>query len=142
MTEYFNIEDIMISNDAIIGEIFRNTTINSALIKTPHMIDVAKRIGQLCENYFYRVSIEIATLGMLNRDDGKVDIEAKKAALMVYGVICSYVEKAGILTEEEMSDDVRDIQSIHDSVFFENLHQLLMEFANKFDNLNQQFYHA
>ena len=142
MTEYFNTDDIMISNDAVIGEIFKNTTINSALIKTPYMLDVAKAIGQLCEHYFYRVSIEISTLYMLNRDDGKVDIESKKAALMVYGVICSYIEKAGILTEEEMSDDIKDIQSIHDSVFYQNLHGLLMDFATKFDNLNQQFYHA
>jgi hypothetical protein len=142
MTEYYNIEDIMISEDAMIGEIFRNTTINSALHKTPHMLDITHKIGQLCEHYFYRVSIDIATINMLNRDDEEVDIELKKAALLVYGVMCNYIVKLGILTEEEISEDVKDIQNIHDSNFYKGLHDILMEFAIKFDALNNQFYHA
>lgn len=143
MTEYYNIEDIMISEDAMIGEIFRNTTINSALHKTPHMLNISKKIASLCEDYFYKISINLATFAMIdNKDDMKVDIVFKKNCLLVYSVIVNYLSKTEILTEDEMGDDIQDIQNINDSNFYNDLNHLLMEFAISFDMLNNQFYHA
>ena len=143
MVEYYNIEDIMISNDEIIGEIFRHTTINSALYKTNHMLDISKKISNLCQDYFYKISINLATFAMIdNKDDMKVDITFKKNCLLVYSVIVNYLSKTEILTDEEMEEDIKDIQNINDSGFYNDLNHLLMEFAISFDILNNSFYHA
>ena len=143
MNEYFNVDNIMISNDEIIGEIFRNTTINSALHKTEHMLNISKKIARLCEDYFYKISINLATFAMIdNKDDMKVDITFKKNCLLVYSVIVNYLSKTEILTEEEMEQDIKDIQNINDSQFYNDLNHLLMEFAISFDMLNNNFYHA
>ena len=143
MVEYYNIEDIMISEDAMIGEIFRHTTINSALYKTNHMLDISKKISNLCQDYFYKISINLATFAMIdNKDDMKVDITFKKNCLLVYSVIVNYLSKTEILTDEEMEEDIKDIQNINDSGFYNDLNHLLMEFAISFDILNNSFYHA
>ena len=143
MTEYYNIEDIMISEDAVIGEIFRNTTINSALYKTNHMLDISKKISNLCQDYFYKISIDLATFSITGgTDDMGVDINFKRNCLLVYSVIVNYLSKTEILTEEEMGEDINDIQNINDSGFYNNLNHLLMEFALKFDELNNLFYHC
>jgi hypothetical protein len=125
--EYFNVDNIMISNDEMIGKLFKKTTINSALAKTPYMLNISEKIG---------------TLSMLEQDDGLVNQELKRSALLVYGVMCGYIEKAGHLTEEEMSEDIIDIQNINDYQFYERLNQILIEYSDKFQNLNEQFYHA
>jgi|694.fasta_scaffold41260_2 hypothetical protein len=140
--EYFNVDNIMISNDEMIGKLFKKTTINSALAKTPYMLNISEKIGNLSLDYFYKISIEIATLSMLEQDDGLVNQELKRSALLVYGVMCGYIEKAGHLTEEEMSEDIIDIQNINDYQFYERLNQILIEYSDKFQNLNEQFYHA
>ena len=143
MAEYYNIEDIMISEDAVIGEMFRHTTINSALYKTNHMLDVAKKISNLCQDYFYKISIDLATFSITGgTDDMGVDVNFKRNCLLVYSVIVNYLSKTEILTEEEMGEDIQDIQSINDSQFYNQLNSLLMEFAIKFDMLNNNFYHA
>ena len=143
MNEYFNVDNIMISNDEIIGEIFRHSTINSALYKTNHMLDISKKISNLCEDYFYKISINLAAFAMIdNNDDMKVDITFKKNCLLVYSVIVNYLSKTEILTEEEMGEDIKDIQNINDSQFYNDLNHLLMEFAISFDMLNNNFYHA
>ena len=71
-----------------------------------------------------------------------VDVNFKRNCLLVYSVIVNYLSKTEILTEEEMGEDIQDIQSINDSQFYNQLNSLLMEFAIKFDMLNNNFYHA
>ncbi len=140
--EYFNVDNVMISDDEFIGNIFKKTTINSALTKTGYMLNISEKIGNLSLDYFYKISIEIASLSIIGKDDGLVNQELKRSALLVYGVICNYVEKSGLLTEDEMSEDILDIQNINDHDFYMRLNQLLIEYSDKFQTLNEQFYHA
>jgi hypothetical protein len=62
--------------------------------------------------------------------------------LTIYNVIVNNIINNDILTETEVSDDVRDIQIISDKQFFENMLDLLIPFGEKLNNLTQQFHHA
>jgi len=140
--EYFNVDNVMISDDEFIGNIFRKTTINSALTKTNYMSKISEKIGNLSLDYFYKISIEIASISIIGKDDSLVNQGLKSSILLLYGVICNYIEKFTTLTRDEMAEDISDIQNINDSAFYQRLNELLIDYSEKFDNLNEQFYHA
>jgi hypothetical protein len=139
--EYKNADGIVISNDEITGNAYKNVTIHSDNL-TPRLIDIKQKISNLCEDIFYKISINIGTFFLHDSDDNSVDENTKVTCLTIYSLIVNNIINNDILTETEVSDDVRDIQIISDKQFFENMLDLLIPFGEKLNNLTQQFHHA
>lgn len=138
-----NTEDVVISDDPIIGEVYKNVTINDPSIITKYILSISEKMTNLCENYYYKISIDIAMFETLEKED-KFDVEAdkKKNILLVYALICKNLETANILTEEEMSEDILFLKNLNDNEFFEGIEQNIIEFSFLFTALNDEIYHA
>ncbi len=48
MTEFFNIDNIKISDDEFIGNAFQNITINTPIKNTPYLQNIMSRLDNLC----------------------------------------------------------------------------------------------
>jgi hypothetical protein len=137
-----NIDGIQISDDEFIASAYRKVTINSPLKLTPLMTNTKEKILNLFEDIFYKISINLGAFSIQNHDDGLADEAIRDTSLNIYSTLVQGIVDNGILTEEEVLDDVLDIQKINDKSFFDDLYELLIAFALKLDELTKSYFHA
>lgn len=143
--EYFNVDNIMISDDEMIGNCFKNVTIQTPIRKTPFLDNIMKNLDNLCFDVFLKTGIQIATYELIKQNENDklvVDATQKKQILQIYASICQHLLTSNILSEEEMSDDLNDIQLIDDYSFWEYLTELYAGFSTKYIELLNLYAHA
>ncbi len=147
MTEYTNIDDIVITDDEFIYECFKNVHIQQDLKQTNYMKEVRQKINNLAYDTFLKIGIDIATYQLINEtkkfhDYQKIEEQQHSELLSIYKAVCLHLLNNDILSEEEMSSDWDDLKSIDCLNFWTQTAQYLGNFSQKFCDYASQFYHA
>ncbi len=146
MTEYTNIDDIVITDDEFIYECFKNVHIQQDLKHTNYMKEIKAKLNNLAYDVFLKVGIQIATNELVHQNKKteykKINEIQHQELLKIYKAVCLHLHNNEILSEEEMSDDWNYLNTIDDIDFWTATAQHLLHFSTKFSELADQFYHA
>lgn len=146
MTEYTNIDDIVITDDEFIYECFKNVHIQQDLKYTNYMKEIKAKLNNLAYDVFLKVGIQIAGYQLISQkkkvEYQKIDETQHQELLKIYKAVCLHLHNNEILSEEEMMEDWNDLNTIDDIDFWTTTTQYLFQFSNKFSELADQFYHA
>lgn len=140
--EYKNVDGIVITDDEIIHTIFKKVSIHQPLNQTPQMIEVEKGIQNLALDTFYKISIEISDF--YSQDEQNVDgcQEDLDNIIHMFSLVTKILLKYGLLTEDEVEADLKDIKHCYSDKFITTALIILANFCNKLESLNQKYYHA
>jgi len=139
--ELLNKDGILISDDPIIAQIFKNVTIQTQIV-TPKLKEIQKNIQNLALDTFYKISIEISNY--FQQDDLPVDGNQQDLdeIITIFNLVTQILIKNELLTSEEAEADLKDIKHCYGHDFTISCTRILETFIKKMSILNESAWDA